>query len=236
MTDFISTTKSWDRSHPRAKALTNHLGRMICLDFQPFSIVEDSGFVEYSRALKPKYKLLTRQYLSSEVIPSIYANLAKVITASIEQASAIALTTDMWTSKANDAYMSLTAHFLIQDFTPQSKCLQVQYFPERHTANNLAVALDDSIRTWIKTPSPIPIYVVSGNAANIVAALKQLPSYKHVPCFIHTLQLCINKSIKETVAVGAQLDEVLSSCKKIAAYFHRSSVATLQPESDAGIT
>jgi hypothetical protein len=82
---------------------------MICLDFQPFGIVEDSGFIEYSRALEPKYKFIipAQQYLSLEVNPSMHEKCAKVITVSIEQATAVALTTDM----TNDAYMSVTAHF-----------------------------------------------------------------------------------------------------------------------------
>ena len=90
------------------------------------------------------------------------------------------------------------------DFTLQSKCLQVQYFSEGHTANNLAVTLSDAITMWIKTPTPrsevahpsdqtdqaavpIPIYIASDNVANIVAALKQLPLYN--PCFTHLAAL-----------------------------------------------
>jgi hypothetical protein len=222
----------WEAKHPQARKLTESLGRMICLDFQPFKIVEDVGFKKFTHDMEPRYKLPSRQYLSSSVIPSLYDHCANLLTGSISKATAIALTTDMWTSISNDSYMSVTTHYLTPDFTMEVKCLNVQYFPENHTANNIAVALEESIKLWIKSnkssasetstgpgqgsseKSPnMPIFVVSDNAANVVAAMRQLPSYVHIPCFIHSLQLVINKCIANTTDVDLQ--SVLKHCKKV---------------------
>ena len=41
--------------HPKAKAITKLLGEMICMDIQPFSIVEDAGFIRLISNLEPSY-------------------------------------------------------------------------------------------------------------------------------------------------------------------------------------
>ena len=44
---------------------------MIALDLQPFSIVEDVGFVRLIQQLEPPYKLPSRRYITESVIPRI---------------------------------------------------------------------------------------------------------------------------------------------------------------------
>ena len=109
---------------------------MICLDLQPYSIVNDVGFREFTRSLEPRYKLPTRQQLSSEIIPAMYEMSTDAISTSLSEASSLAITTDMWTSLFNDAYMSITGHYLTNDFAQKVWCLQVEYFENKHTANN----------------------------------------------------------------------------------------------------
>ena len=212
----------WESSHPRAKHITEQLARMICIDMQPYRIVEDVGFRMYSHALEPKYKLPTRKSLSNDLIPKLYSDCVKTIRHSINGASSLALTTDMWTSVSNEAYMSVTGHYITGEFEMKCKCLDVTYFPDTHTANHLACAVEESVKKWLTpdkkddtasattAPTTIPIYVVSDNASNIVAAMRQLPNYSHIACFIHTLQLCILDSIKTCVG----LQDVISKGKK----------------------
>ncbi|CAG0900443.1 unnamed protein product [Darwinula stevensoni] len=44
---------------------------MIALDFRPFSIVNDEGFIRLFRTALPKYKLPSRTYLSENRIPQM---------------------------------------------------------------------------------------------------------------------------------------------------------------------
>lgn len=196
---------------------------------QPYRIVDDEGFRSYTRSLEPRYQLPTRQALACEIIPRMYTKCVSQIKHSLTEASSLALTTDMWTSLANDAYMSVTAHYVTADFQSVQNCLDVTYFPDSHTANHLACAIEDSVRKWLlheengsRMGEQIQIYVVSDNAANIVAAMRQLPTYTHVGCFLHTLQLCINAAIKTC----PDLIEIIRKGKKIAAFFHRSPKAS----------
>ena len=48
---------------------------MIALDSQPFSIVEDRGFLRLLAHVSPRYIMPSRKYFSDKVVPKMYATL-----------------------------------------------------------------------------------------------------------------------------------------------------------------
>lgn len=54
----------------------------------------------------------------------------------LQSKNKMSLTTDMWMSEANDAYLGLTCHFLTADLELVSLCLAVEPFTGRHTGVN----------------------------------------------------------------------------------------------------
>ena len=68
--------------------------------------------------------LLQQQYLSCKEVS---------ITKFEKEAIIIALTTDIWTSQAVEAYITVTTHYLDPSWKMQSYVLQASAFPERHT-------------------------------------------------------------------------------------------------------
>lgn len=67
-----SKRKTYMKSSRKWKFLNFKLFRMLMKDYQPFSIVEDAGFREYSNALDPKYILPSRAHLTRTVLPKVY--------------------------------------------------------------------------------------------------------------------------------------------------------------------
>ena len=65
----------------------------------------------------------------------------------LSEADSYSLTTDMWSSVNMTPYMSLTVSTIrpTPEWKLESKCLQTTYFPESHTADNLAAALRDAL-------------------------------------------------------------------------------------------
>jgi len=48
------------------------LGKMMALDIQPISIVEDVGFKSLVGLLEPRYIMLSRKYFSEKIIPDVH--------------------------------------------------------------------------------------------------------------------------------------------------------------------
>ena len=60
-----------------------------------------------------------------------------------EEAQSVALTTDIWTSVAVEAYMTVTAHYIDPNWVMQAFALETFAFPERHTGVNIAEKLKE---------------------------------------------------------------------------------------------
>jgi hypothetical protein len=59
---FVKAVKM-STSEPQAKAVTSAIGKIMVLDYQPYSVVEDRGFQELLHTLEPRYQALSRTIL-----------------------------------------------------------------------------------------------------------------------------------------------------------------------------
>lgn len=66
----------------------------------------------------------------------------------LRQVDYYASTTDLWSSCTTEPYMSYTVHFLTNDFELKTRCLEVAYFPESHTSENMASTLREVLANW----------------------------------------------------------------------------------------
>ena len=85
---------------------------MIIKNLQPFSIVEDAGFQGLMRHIVLQYNIPSRRYLVDNVIGELYHDTRAKLVSNISSLKQLALTTDIWTSRTNDGYIVVTAHYI----------------------------------------------------------------------------------------------------------------------------
>ena len=105
------------------------------------------------------------------------------------QRESYALTTDGWSSLADDRYISLTCHFIDDSYIFQSLLLQTKHMPGSHTGENLLSELENLIKFWNLSANMKPFFVTD-NAKNIVNAMI-LGKFSHIGCFAHILNLAV---------------------------------------------
>ena len=72
-----------------------------------------------------RYELPCRTYFSGTETDQIYNELYTIIQSELGGAEYFAGTTDMWTSRITDPYMSFTIHFITKDWELRTRSLQV---------------------------------------------------------------------------------------------------------------
>ena len=82
---------------------------MFVLDFQPFRIVEDTGFRAFVHALNPGYELPNRHTISHTMVPALYEQCLNKVKDLILSAKKVCITTDCWSSTNNDSYIAVTS-------------------------------------------------------------------------------------------------------------------------------
>ncbi|CAH0561737.1 unnamed protein product [Brassicogethes aeneus] len=190
---------------------------MLCLESLPFSLVESSGFQKFIKVVCPKYVTPSRTYFSRKLLPKYYEIVKKKVHNVLGNCSlnSIAITTNIWTRGGHD-YISVTAHFIDKDIQRNHLVLEVAGFDgPSHAASFVADNLKQAFIKWHIQRKIIAI--VSDNAANMKAAIRQL-SVEHVGCTAHLLQLVINSGCLNAPAIK----EMLHTARGIVTHFKHS--------------
>ena len=108
----------------RAKSITGAITQFIVKDLRPYSVVENEGFRNLVRVMEPKYKLPSRQHFSDTAVPQLYLDIAGQVKDSLK-GNYVALTTDGWTSRATQSYITITSVHIDSDWKVHNNVLQV---------------------------------------------------------------------------------------------------------------
>ena len=93
--------------------------------------------------LEPDYKIPSAMHMASLIHQKYKAGYERLKEILKVDPSAISLTTDLWTSIANDSFITVLAHFISPDWDMCSVVLCTSAFPEGHTGAEISKKLID---------------------------------------------------------------------------------------------
>ena len=185
----IERTQAYGKESTRRRKIDEALVNMLAIDLQPASIVEDTGFLKFLQVVDPRYHPPSRRTIMRSLLPAQHQEIEQRLKDRLAVANFCALTTDLWTSRATEGYITLTCHFLSSEWELCSSVLDTLHVDESHTAEVIAAKLMSITDKWEITDKVV--CAVTDNANNIVAAVR-LNGWKHLPCFAHTLKVTLN--------------------------------------------
>ena len=153
------------------------------------------------------------------LLPDMYTTRAGEIKRELLQISHVALTSDLWTSRTKESYLTITCHFVTSTWELKSLVLETFGFEKDHTAENIAASFQKTAEEW--GISRKVVAMVTDNAANVVAAVRHT-GWTHVPFFAHTLNLSVSEAIK----ADTKIHQLRKSCRDIVSFFHHSVKAS----------
>jgi hypothetical protein len=108
----LTEKKLWDINDHRAKDIHYFIGEMIDVDIQPYSVTSDIGFQRPLRKICPNYNIPSRKYFTDTIIPDIFWEVKTKLQTSLNKATKISLTSDIWTASTNNSpFLSITGHW-----------------------------------------------------------------------------------------------------------------------------
>ena len=178
-------------------------------------MVANAGFLAYSRALNPDYKVPCPATVA-KYVKALYNELKPKV---LEEMSGqqVALTTDLWTSMATDSYITITCHFVSDSWEMRNVAVATRPFDTQHSGD---------IRTILKAiAEEFEITslagVVTDNATNMVASMLTGELGLHIRCFAHTLQLAVNDEMKLPA-----ISKATAAARRLVGHFNHSAQAT----------
>ena len=133
----------------RSRKITHLLAIWCARDVRPMSIVEDKGLKDVFALVEPGYQLPSKTHITN-ILKCNYQLGLEALRGwlNVDEATTLSFTTDVWTSGAVEAYLTLTGHFVTADFSLVSWCLGTAAFPERHTGMSIAKKVKIMLATF----------------------------------------------------------------------------------------
>lgn len=143
--------------------------------------------------LDSRYDVPSRIHFSEKVVPHMYDTVKGQVKSKLSEARQVALTTDGWTSRSTESYVTITACFIDNEWKLNNYILQTRAMPESHTGVNIASVIKEAIIEW-GLPATPPL--VTDNDSNMTVAAKEANCFPHIGCYAHTLNLGAQKCLK----------------------------------------
>ncbi len=180
-------------------------------------MVERPGFLRMMKVAVPHYKVPTRNYFSKIEILKMYNAVKADVKKSLAQGEFFAATTDLWTSERGGGLpcISFTVHYLTPDWQLESHCLETQFFPEDHSAENITEFFENMLEEWEINKTDL-VSITTDNATNMTKAFEGFPDL-WLGCFGHNLNLAISEALKIQ-----RVDTAVKACRHLVQGFSPS--------------
>ncbi|XP_050248897.1 zinc finger BED domain-containing protein RICESLEEPER 2-like [Quercus robur] len=199
------------------------LAKMVIIDEFPFRFVEGYGFQRYSTIVQPKLRIRdipSCQTLARDVI-GIYGVEREKLNGALK-GHRVCLTTDTWTSIQNLNYMSLTFHFIDDDWKLHKRILNFCQV-EDHKGKTIGRKIEMCLCEW----GINGIFTLTvNNASSTGATIKFLQTitkdwkgtvlkheFLHMRCCAHILNLIMGDGLREIDASIAKVHEAVRYVK-----------------------
>lgn len=215
MREIFQRKDKFDPKPREHRDLTKAVTYYIAKDRMPLNIVSKPGFQHLLSKFNPKYDLPSKNYFSRVAIPSLYADVRKVVERELKSADCFAATVETWTCRSNEMYVTCGVQFVDSDWMLKTHCLQTQYLPDEHTGQSLKCALEDVLEEWgLDTTNLVAVTTDNGPAVKHAC---ELLSWKRLNCFSQNLQCSIQKGLDDS-----RIERIIQLSRQIFSQFSRS--------------
>ncbi|KAK6238447.1 hypothetical protein QUC31_003916 [Theobroma cacao] len=124
------------------------LARMIILHNYPLDMVDHVGFKIFVRNLQPLFELVTYNKVEADCM-EIYAKEKQRVYEVLDKfPGKISVTADVWTASDDSAYLSLTAHYIDEDWQLKKRTLNFVTIDPSHTEDMHSEVIMTCLMDW----------------------------------------------------------------------------------------
>ncbi|KAL4091922.1 hypothetical protein QTP88_026529 [Uroleucon formosanum] len=178
----------------RSELITQSICNMICEDMLPINTVGHSGFKNLMNVMEPSYNVPCRKTITT-LKQGQYNEKVDYIKEKLMNINSVSLSTDFWTSRNVDSYITVTGHFINNFWQLEFFNICTKEITHSHMSENLFETIQSVITEW-KLDNKVQC-IRHDNVANITIEVKMMSLVGIIsnPCAAHSLQLCIKKAL-----------------------------------------
>ena len=220
MTSFSARPITESHSERISDLIGNLIGECMLL----ISIIDAPAFIKLMEFLEPTFKVPCRRTMTKRLETQQELLKVKVKEEMMHNKSTkVTLTTDIWTSLTNEAYMSVTASYVDPQRRIRAPVLATVIMDERHTAVYILQCLTKTTDEWKITNQVMA--VVHDGASNI-KEVGQRNNWKDVGCATHKPHLVVSAALGIDKVTNTPISKCVALCSRLRGHFSHSALAT----------
>jgi hypothetical protein len=187
-----------------------------------FQHISSKAFRRFMLARDPKVTVKSRSSLVKTSIPLLERNLREAQDRLLEEhmpgVPGAGFTSDMWSSKGQHSYLSLTMHFIDKKWRLHNLLIACRHIEEpSHTAALIGENLEDML-SEVKLPESVNIAFTTDGASAMVKSMTHSPMvHEHLVCICHIISNCLQEAFAEETIAPA-----ITKLKALAGATHKS--------------
>nr|XP_027186640.1 zinc finger BED domain-containing protein RICESLEEPER 2-like [Cicer arietinum]XP_027186641.1 zinc finger BED domain-containing protein RICESLEEPER 2-like [Cicer arietinum] len=178
----------------------------VVLDEQPFKAIEGEGFKYLCKTLQPQFTIPSRRTIARDCFQLYLDEKLKLKAFFKSDCNRVALTIDCWTSIQNLNYLTLTSHFVDNEWNYQKRIISFTIIPN-HKGVTVGKKIEEVLKDWrIQNVSSITVDNASSNDVVVTLLKKKVKNmnglmgdgeFFHMRCCAHILNLVVNDGLTE---------------------------------------
>ena len=233
--DTINKFTKVDPQGAQQKQFDKLLLHMIGCNFMAFSFIDSPEFHDFINFLNKTFNVKTGRTYRKQMT-KVAEDMMMEVRRMLKEFCRVglAVTTDIWTSRTQESYISLTCHFIDEHFRLHCWTPACRLFDDNHTGDNITRELEDLVSNKLEMSNSLPLFATSDNASNMRKGIGQ-SRFEFYSCSNHTQQLAILDTFKEFEGLsgaGVTLLDASNTCKALASHLHKSALSKLMLEKE----
>lgn len=175
---------------------------MIIEDEQPFARGEKPGFKKFMALACTRFTLPSRRTCTRDTVKLYFEEKAKLKIFFKEQWQRVSLTTDGWTSQQQDSYMTVTSHFVDNNWCQHKKI--INFFKVKgKKGDDIGKHLQKVLLEWgLEKVVAVIVDNATANDSGVSYLRRQMNSlktsiaegrYLHMRCVAHIINLIVQE-------------------------------------------
>ncbi len=84
----------------------------IVKSMMPLSLVDEEAFIQFIQFFDPRVRVPCKATITNSNLPDLYNEARSKLLVELQLVKHVALTTDCWTSRTHDSFMTVTIHYI----------------------------------------------------------------------------------------------------------------------------
>ncbi|KAL4481028.1 hypothetical protein ABPG72_001097 [Tetrahymena utriculariae] len=175
--------------------ITIAIARFLFKDMKSLNTNESEGFLNIIKILEPRYTIPSSASFRNIYFPDLYSSMKSYAQKELQEQSGISITIDYWSNKSQKEFLTITSHFIDNQFQIRNYVISTEHETQEHTANNTQDLIEKCLSEFIDHKSLRFFGVTSDNAANMVKTTSLLEPTISINCFAPCLHNTLNDSL-----------------------------------------